>query len=250
MQSQINTRLFKLKAGTKETEPHSSELLCQSWLAASILWCGEIYSKCSAPFYFCLSWGALEGSSEGELGKQSLRHCRLGNLRREHVLNSQESQIQTVTFWQWLCDPWETAFTWTWQHLKNNGDTDLLPLCLGCTEQATVWEVFQMVMCHWVQSSISVEELHLSTYMENNSNYFHLRFAPNNISLGFQSHLYMIQQLLRVLKHLGINFLYLQLEICPLHYKMCLNEWCNLYTFMQPTQPKTSRMSHGKAPKR
>lgn len=83
---------------------------------------------------------------------------------------------------------------------------------------------------HWC------EELHSSTNMENNSNYFHLRFAPNNISLGFQSHLYMIQQLLRVLKHLGINFLYPQLEICPLHYKMCLNKWYNLHPCSQHSQ--------------
>lgn len=111
MQSQINTRLFKLKAGPRRLDPTAVNC-CASpgGCVHTVVW-KDLFQVLSTllllPFL---------GSSDGELGKQSLRHCRLGNLRRDHVLNSQESQVQTVTFWRWLCDPWET-----WQHLKKMG---------------------------------------------------------------------------------------------------------------------------------
>lgn len=115
MQSQINTRLFKLKAGPRRLDPTAVNCCASPGSCVHTVVWRDLFQVLSTllllPFL-----GSSEGSSEGELGKQSLRHCRLGNLRREHVLNSQESQVQTVTFWWWLCDPWET-----WQHLKKMG---------------------------------------------------------------------------------------------------------------------------------
>lgn len=133
--SQISTKLFQLMAGTEETGPHSSEQLWQSWLAPSMVR-SEWFRVCG--LFLCLP---VLGRLERRLGKQNTttgKHYWQSDLRPERPCVQQSgSQIQTWTFWGWLCDSEKQPSSGLGKQLKKNGYTS--SSLLGLYSFGSIW---------------------------------------------------------------------------------------------------------------